>query len=953
MRMRSGRAGGAPHSVLPTSFSGAPAGRRGVGRGEPAGAGAVSPRVGPAPWHPAPVEVVCFVGAERGLSGADFQANLALAKAQHAKDCSRSSPGNHNITTELDDDYTLQSLVTPTAYGDASFSACSVLCKAHYSSPHPRIEDFFCERVLEVKGQRFRYTAVFDGHGGPWVAEFTARSFHLLLLQELEKVDISDPSAISLGLDRTFRSFNQIIMNEFGPRSTMGSTAAVSLILPDDSVIAANCGDSQVIAVTEDNEVHLLTYGFNASDPRDQKRVLGLGGKIDEDDGCVRVLSSNGHSGINLTRSLGDFSYRGKGGQLLISAQPFITHFPGHVRYLVVFSDGVSARLRNVDVCDILLDPQLQAKDRNPAQDIVFASLTNESHDDTTAVVWDFNSPLAGQPTPPPQEDSPAVKQALAELGSDFAAQTEFRSFLDFVRITFPSGDAEREEEERILSFLPTVFKAGACPYARSTLRADLRFIRETFEQDSESLSGQISDFLELLQNVGDLVTESTDALLAIEDILTAFIEDNSLIRCPLQRVLKRIVIAMEIQVFQERGFSIDPLIDFAVRLLPYEDSLCLFWGTREGLSDFLLPKYALTFTRLDDQGQAFHINVLLFLNVAYRLELSEDEIVKTVAFILKQRNPKNRQASVQQVWLAFFYDDEEWEYDKYARLFVGSLRGADIDLSEIDLSDQYSRIPDVSRTRHAQEVTEKTWRGELDSAVAAPPEDQDQRRLGDALRRMRFDRSYVEEQCEVFTSSLDAIAQKIEPLLSVKLSRLESDTEELRHQETKFILALYEPLASLFRLQLTINMIFGILAGSLLQLLQRSDLTPAIKNSVIDLLVRYPIGLATSPQQKWSDADLKFLVFNISKHMVCFYIYNLGLDYSPFVHVVQVGVEAVRPLGIGPELYREVLKPLVENAIAARCSESASRGEDGRETVQEEINKLLAFNKSLREVCS
>jgi len=198
--------------------------------------------------------------------------------------------------------------------------------------------------------------AVFDGHGGKDISVFLGRHFAGELLNSAKYQNGDYEGA----LKDTYLLMDQLLLSDTGVKErysifkgqrevyandlplarrelpTSGSTAVVAL-LKRRHLWVANAGDSRCVLISGGRALE-LTHDHKPSVPTELFRIREAGGSVTEN----RV---NGV--LNLTRSIGDFEYKGNSRlpieRQLIIAQPEVTNkrLDREDEYLVLGCDGV------------------------------------------------------------------------------------------------------------------------------------------------------------------------------------------------------------------------------------------------------------------------------------------------------------------------------------------------------------------------------------------------------------------------------------------------------------------------------------------------------------------------------------------------------------------------------------------------------------------------------------
>lgn len=171
--------------------------------------------------------------------------------------------------------------------------------------------------------------AVFDGHNGHEGATLCRNE-----LKETYKKCEKD-------IIKTFENLHQQVIKVTGA----GCTATV-VIMKENEIEFANCGDSCAYILKKDGKLEKMTYDHKASDAEEEKMIVANGGCVMNIFGAKRV---NGQ--IMVTRSIGDRSLHPP-----MSCIPHISVCKiEDVKSICIMSDGVTDVINDEGIKDIML----------------------------------------------------------------------------------------------------------------------------------------------------------------------------------------------------------------------------------------------------------------------------------------------------------------------------------------------------------------------------------------------------------------------------------------------------------------------------------------------------------------------------------------------------------------------------------------------------------------------
>jgi protein phosphatase 2C family protein 2/3 len=161
-------------------------------------------------------------------------------------------------------------------------------------------EDCHCV-FLDLPSSHVDFFAIYDGHGGPFVARYVGQHLHNLFDSSFKTLEGSEP--VEKTIQRTFLAVDELLLNEAGEDcGTCGSTACVVLLqhLPKRRVTCANAGDTRAVLCRGGQAVDLSADHRPNSDS-ERSRIHAAGSSVSEDrvDGMLAV-----------SRAFGDFEFK-------------------------------------------------------------------------------------------------------------------------------------------------------------------------------------------------------------------------------------------------------------------------------------------------------------------------------------------------------------------------------------------------------------------------------------------------------------------------------------------------------------------------------------------------------------------------------------------------------------------------------------------------------------------
>jgi len=233
----------------------------------------------------------------------------------------------------------------------------------------PTMED---ELVILGMGPRLRenedYFAVFDGHGGPRVAEFCAKTLHKKLRYYLTLGNNPRESLL-----QSFSATDDLLNHE----KVCGSTALV-IFISDNKIFSANAGDSRAVLGSREDKYQRLSIDHKPSLQSEKERISISGGSVQLVGGVWRV-----NSVLAVSRAFGDFFLKPH-----VIVEPFIseTDLTENDLFVVLACDGVWDVLTDEQV--VLLVMGTETAER--AAEVIRRTAFSRGSDDNISVIVVF-----------------------------------------------------------------------------------------------------------------------------------------------------------------------------------------------------------------------------------------------------------------------------------------------------------------------------------------------------------------------------------------------------------------------------------------------------------------------------------------------------------------------------------------------------------------------------------
>lgn len=188
------------------------------------------------------------------------------------------------------------------------------------------------------------FFAVYDGHGGPKVAEYAGMHLH-------EKI-INQPSYkgnIAEAIRKGFLGLDEDMLEDEEMKEELAGTTAICVIIKDKKLYCGNVGDSAIASVR--GRVQNLSYDHKPNNELEAKRIVAAGG-------WVEFNRVNGN--LALSRALGDFVFKKndakKAEEQIVTAYPDvdIKELTSDHEFMLLACDGIWDVLSNEEVLEFV-----------------------------------------------------------------------------------------------------------------------------------------------------------------------------------------------------------------------------------------------------------------------------------------------------------------------------------------------------------------------------------------------------------------------------------------------------------------------------------------------------------------------------------------------------------------------------------------------------------------------
>nr|CAB3265077.1 protein phosphatase 1A-like [Phallusia mammillata] len=345
------------------------------------------------------------------------------------------------------------------------------------------MEDSHTAKLQLPKLPGWSFFAVFDGHAGSKIAEYSSQ--HLLDVimehEEIKKIENGaeeNEKLIEAAVKQSFLELDKKMRTISDARNGFdrsGSTSVCVLISPKRYYFI-NCGDSRGL-LCRNSAVQFATADHKPSNPQERDRIQKAGGS-------VMIQRVNGS--LAVSRALGDYEYKNvedKGPtEQLVSPEPDITAIDRSTKedeFLVLACDGIFDVSSNEELVQYISSRLAITDDLTSiCNDVVDMSLNKGSRDNMTLVL--LGLPAIPKPNEQAQEQEMKLEEQLRGMMKEACEdpKTSRGEPLDFSYAL----QAIMSQEEKIVGLPP-----GGGIYAKRTF---LEKVYKEFCPEDESMSG-------------------------------------------------------------------------------------------------------------------------------------------------------------------------------------------------------------------------------------------------------------------------------------------------------------------------------------------------------------------------------------------------------------------------------------------------------------------------------
>ncbi|XP_047317634.1 probable protein phosphatase 2C 25 [Impatiens glandulifera] len=214
----------------------------------------------------------------------------------------------------------------------------SVYCKR---GRRENMEDRYTAAVVNQQGNSKQgFFGVFDGHGGAYAAEYSAKHLEKNISEESFRTGSRTEEEVKAGIRQGYLKTD----SEFLKEGSRGGSCCVTAIIRNGNLAVSNAGDCRAV-LSRGGIAEALTSDHRPSRDDEKHRIQSLGGFVDCCNGIWRINGS-----LAVSRGIGDRSLK-----QWVTADPEtrILKIDRDCEFLILASDGLWDKVSNQEAVDI------------------------------------------------------------------------------------------------------------------------------------------------------------------------------------------------------------------------------------------------------------------------------------------------------------------------------------------------------------------------------------------------------------------------------------------------------------------------------------------------------------------------------------------------------------------------------------------------------------------------
>ncbi|XP_062073345.1 probable protein phosphatase 2C 75 isoform X2 [Humulus lupulus] len=253
------------------------------------------------------------------------------------------------------------------------FGTMSISGRSRHMEDAISVRTMLC-RPDSCRREPVHFFSVYDGHGGPHVAELCREMMHVFLVEELNRLEgthggpAGEEGSVSCSakegeenenvtemeeeylwrkvMEKSFEKMDKAAIKAYpcsGVGLRCGSTAVVAVLTPDH-IVVANCGDSRAVLCRGGGRAIPLSHDHKPDRSDERARIEGAGGRV------IYVNGARVEGILAMSRAIGDQYLKP-----IVTSEPEVTFTKREAEdeCLIIASDGLWDVLSSELACEV------------------------------------------------------------------------------------------------------------------------------------------------------------------------------------------------------------------------------------------------------------------------------------------------------------------------------------------------------------------------------------------------------------------------------------------------------------------------------------------------------------------------------------------------------------------------------------------------------------------------
>ncbi|KAF1777540.1 Protein phosphatase 2C family [Phytophthora cactorum] len=260
----------------------------------------------------------------------------------------------------------------------------------------PQLRDRQATTSRKVDDDLVAYFGLYDGHGGPEVAEYLAEKLHENVFSHLQKATNEPKSARSMQsadivLTDVVRTAYAATDEEIFKQELPSGSTAVSVVIRGSTALVSSVGDSQVVLSTNGQAKDMcIAHTPDLSSERD--RILKAKGQISKGRIYGMLGVSRAFGDIDFKTGRGEFKNRFNGDLVCATPDLVVHEVKSQDEFMVLGCDGLYDVMEPQDVVNFVRAKLgLHGNVQHATEELVSHAIALGSTDNVSAIIVCFN----------------------------------------------------------------------------------------------------------------------------------------------------------------------------------------------------------------------------------------------------------------------------------------------------------------------------------------------------------------------------------------------------------------------------------------------------------------------------------------------------------------------------------------------------------------------------------